>query len=153
MLVDEAYGVVSLFVQNIEGEMFGVTNTHITNYTHKCYTVKTTEKQDHLLFGKPFTKTAGIDRVDGFKESLDLFKVNEAFQKRVGNVVVDVNGEVRKIVLYDGPIEKLYGKQVTKLRSSFAEFQINADDTSIGGEIKSKDFHTTLGIQNEWSIF
>ena len=149
MLVDEAYGVVSLFVQNIEGEMFGVTNTHITNYTHKCYTVKTTEKQDHLLFGKPFTKTAGIDRVDGFKESLDLFKVNEAFQKRVGNVVVDVNGEVRKIVLYDGPIEKLYGKQVTKLRSSFAEFQINADDTSIGGEIKSKDFHTTLGIQNK----
>lgn len=150
--VPEPYAVVSAFVRNSHtGKVYGMTNSHVTRFVQKHLTLKTAQHQGHISFGKINRAKLVQSQVD-YAECVDLFEITEAYKQCVRNEILDENGEPMKVVLYDGPIESLYGKCVTKLRPSFSDYEVNSEDNTTIAIVQGKKVHQQYGSLNTFLV-
>lgn len=125
--------IACYFRDTRNGKIYGLTNMHVTIKAKNTVDLEVNEEKKVSL-GKPIS--SGNDR----GPDIGLVEINEAFRNKVFNQVTDRFGNVRKITIFEGRKETIYGKKVTKCKSYCQSDESN----EVYGRITSFENHKSV---------
>ena len=133
----EKSGVLACYLKDRKtGRKYGLTALHVTLCIEKCLTIKTTKREEYFHFGRRLPVLSSNQRID-----VDIFEIEKDYQKSVNNKVIGKNGDARRVKVYAGPIESLYGRRVKKLIPCFTDLDTNPDNLSKYAQINDAETH------------